>query len=345
MTNNQFRRNPITGEWSIILEEEYNVKELLGRTQPRENTYYGQPTRYVSGSEAETLPEIFSIRDDDSQPNEPGWNVRVLPMEQPFLQIYGDLNSRGVGLYDVLDGIGAHELVIESDQVNLQIYDMDLTQVQNILRCYRERILDLKRDNRFRYVMVHKHHGEGDGQLRWHSHSHILATPIAPARLRGELVNTLEHYRYKERCLFCDIISQELSDGERVIYQNEKFVALSPFASRVPFSVWILPIKHETFFEWNTEFGKLAALLKSILVKFKTILGDPNFVMVLHTGPNLATGKERGYWKTLEKDYHWYIEITPRFRTFTSFEVGSGFQVNVVSPERATKILKTGELQ
>jgi UDPglucose--hexose-1-phosphate uridylyltransferase len=153
-------------------------------------------------------------------------------------------------------------------------------------------------------------------------------------------MNSMSHYKYKARCLFCDIIFQELTDNERIIIQNDRFIALAPFASRAPFTVRILPRKHETFFEWNSEFSQLAEILKNILVKISTVLNDPNYVMVLHTGPNIATGKERGFWKTLEKDYHWYIEITPRFRAYTSFEIGSGFQVNMVAPERATKVLK-----
>ena len=345
MKNNQFRRDPITGIWSIILEGEYDANDLVKHTHLRPDSgSEGKTSQYDSGSEGETAPEIFAIRNDGSQSNQPGWTVRVLPMAQPFLQIFGDLNSRGIGLYDVLDGIGAHELVIESPTAGPQMHDMELQQIQDVLLAYRARILDLKRDTRFRYVMVHKNYGEGDGDLRFHAHSHIIATPITPARVKIELMNQMEHFKFKERCLFCDIIFQELSDEERVIYENDKFVALSPFASRAPFSVWILPKTHETFFEWNNDYSHLAEALKGILLKITKILKGPNFVMVLHTGPNTATGVERGYWQTLEKDYHWYIEITPRFRTFTSFEIGSGFQVNVVAPERATQILKTGQL-
>ncbi|MFQ5771539.1 MAG: galactose-1-phosphate uridylyltransferase, partial [bacterium] len=167
-----------------------------------------------------------------------------------------------------------------------------------------------------------------------------IATPITPTRVKSELLNAMEHFRYKERCLFCDIVHQELSDNERIFLQNDHFLAIAPFACRSPFEVWILPIQHETFFEWNTEYGHLAAILKEILQKINVTLNNPNFVMVLHSGPNLSTGKLRGYWKTLERDYHWHIEITPRFRGFTSFDIGSGFHINIMSPESATSILR-----
>ncbi|MFQ5648632.1 MAG: DUF4931 domain-containing protein [bacterium] len=340
MEKNQFRRDPVTGRWAIILSNDLDIEDLVGADQKTRRKRKQNVSKYCAGFEAETPPEIFAIRDEGTQRNEPGWKVRVLPYTQPFIQIHGDLNNRGIGLYDVIDGIGAHELVIESPHPGEDIHDMSPEQVQNVLLAYRARILDLKRDTRFRYVMVHKNYGEREGELKDHAHSHIIATPITPARVKVELLNAMEHYKYKERCLFCDIIFQELSDDERVITQNEQFVAVSPFASRAPFSVWILPKKHETFFEWNSEYRHLAKILQQVLVKIKHILSDPPFVMALHTGPNMIKGQHRGYWKSLEKDYHWYFEITPRFRTYTSFEIGSGFQVNAVSPERATKILK-----
>lgn len=343
MAMNQFRRDPITGRWSIIFQDEYKVEELIASTKPRRknhNRKTNQHCQLCSGFEAETPPEIFAIRPDSSNKNDPDWKVRVIPDKQPFLQIYGDLNNRGLGMYDVLNGIGAHELVIESPKHKQAIYDMDLDQIQNILFAYRERFLDLKRDTRFRYVLMHKNYGDGQDASMSHAHSHIIATPITPARVKYELMNTREHYEYKERCLFCDVINQELSDDERVILQNDKFLAFTPFASRAPFEISIVPKQHETFFEWNNEYSQLAFILKEVLRKLNITLNDPNFVMVLYSGPNISAGKQRGYWRTIERDYHWHIDITLQFRGFTSFEIGSGFQINVISPETAARILR-----
>lgn len=344
---NQFRRDPITGQWSIILHNETDLSELVSHQQSRKNeSSVPQPARcqLCSGSEAETLPEIFAIRPTKSERNADGWSVRVVPNKQPYLQIYGHLNNRGVGMYDVLDGIGAHELVIESPKHGVQLHDLDLKQLEDVLLAYRERILDLKRDERFRYILLHKNYGEGQPDVLNHSHSHIIATPITPTRVKLELMNAMEHYRYKERCIFCDMIYQELADDDRVIVQNEEYLAVTPFASRSPFEVWILPKQHETFFEARSDYNHLAAILKEILYKINATLNNPNFVMVLHTGPNISTGKLRGYWKTVERDFHWHIEITPRFRGFASSDMGSGFNINIVPPETATRILIQGRL-
>lgn len=340
METNQFRRDPITGRWSIILTRTQGLQGLLAAGKRSRATKKHAPCKYCAGSEAKTPPEIFAIRNDGAERNGPDWQVRVLPYSEPFLEIHGDLNSRGHGMYDILDGIGAHEIVLESPVPDTNMHDMSLAQLQNVLFAYRTRILDLKGDPRFRYVMVHKHHGDRQSELTGHPHAHILATPITPSRVKSELFFAMQHYKVKERCLFCDVLFQELTDKERVIFENDDVAALSPFASRAPFSVWILPKKHEPFFEWRADFAGVAEAFQVIAQKMKKVLGDPPFIMVLHTGPNMATGQQRGYWKTLERDYHWFFEITPRFRSYTSFELGSGFQVNPVSPERATKILK-----
>ncbi|MFQ5822729.1 MAG: DUF4931 domain-containing protein [bacterium] len=343
MSVNQLRRDPITGRWTIIIQENYDLQQLISNKQPRERTSANKNMshcQFCEGYESETPPEIFSIRHNKSPKDEPGWSVRVIPDQHPFLQIYGNLNNRGVGMYDVLDGIGAHELVIETPTHFSRIPDLDVKLIQDVLSVYRERILDLKRDERFRYVLLHKNYGEGSIETVNHLHSHIIATPITPTRVKTELMNAMDYFHYKERCIFCDVINQELTDVERIIIQNDKYLVFAPFASRAPFEVWILPKKHETFFEWNADYSPLASALKDILLKISTTLNDPNYVMVLHSGPNISAGKLRGYWKTLERDYHWHIEITPRFRGYTSFDVGSGFQINLVPPERAAEILR-----
>ncbi|MDL1878795.1 galactose-1-phosphate uridylyltransferase, partial [Cytophagia bacterium CHB2] len=149
-----------------------------------------------------------------------------------------------------------------------------------------------------------------------------------------------QFFNLKERCLFCDIIRQEIDDNQRIVAANESFVALCPFAARAPFETWILPKKHETFFEWQSELPSLAKLLRMVLDRMRGTLGDPNYVMEIHSGPNLFAGKNRGYWKTVERDFHWHIEITPRLRSYTSFEMGFGFHVNPMPSEKAAELLR-----
>jgi len=342
MSINQLRRDPITGGWTIILQQEVDLTTLVANRMPRESDLAGNqtPCEYCAGHEDETAEEIYAIRRNGSVSNGPGWRVRVIPYKSPVLQIYGDLNNRGVGMYDVLDGVGAHEIVVETPRHGVSLPDLPVDHVADILRAYHDRVLDLKGDERFRYVLVHKSYGEDASSTARHAYAHIVATPITPVRVKQELINAREYYLYKERCVFCDIVRQELEDEARVILENSDFVALAPFASRAPFETWILPKEHQPFFEHCTCLEPLAEVLREVLGRIRMVLKDPNYVFVVHSGPNPKAGKLRGYWKTLERDYHWHIEITPRLRGYTSFEVGSGFPINTVAPELAGTVLR-----
>lgn len=343
MRKNELRRDPITGNWTIVLKNGVPIERIIEQVQTRPPVRM-QTCSYCESHEHETPPEISTIRREGSQPNEPGWLVRVIPEKYPVLQIHGDLNNRGLGIYDLLDGIGAHEVVIETPQHGVDLCECDADQLERVLETYKGRFLDLKRDSRFRYVLLHKSPTDGEDGREDHSFAQIIATPITPLLVKEELANARRHYELKERCLFCDIIRQEQEAGLRVVLDYKNFVALSPFAAQRAFQIMILPKRHETFFEWNSDLRDLAELFAVLFQHMHGVLGRFDYVMVIHSGPNLDAGKQRGYWKTLERDFHWHIEISPKIRVYSSFEVSSGFQVNPVPPETAARLLRSGEL-
>ncbi len=344
MTKNELRRDPITGNWTIILKNQQNLQRIIEKTGQRPPVR-SEACIYCQNHEHETPPEIHAMAEVPRQANEPGWQVRVVPEKYPVLQIYGDLNNRGIGIYDILDGIGAHEIVIETPDHGVDFSDFEPTQMERVLTVVKERILDLKRDTRFRYVLMHKAPTDGEGEFIDHSYSHIIATPITPLLVKAELTQARAHYEYKERCLFCDVIRQEVETGERVVLEESGFVVLSPFAARSPFHLMILPQRHETFYEWNNELGGLAGCLSALFRKMRAILQRFDYVLEIHSGPNLTAGKRRGYWKTLEKDFHWHMELTPKINAYNSFESSSGFQVNPIPPELAAATLRAGSLE
>lgn len=338
MPINQLRRNPINGRWTIILMDQLNLSDLMVKKRKKPSSV--ENCQFCEGNEKMTPPEIMALRSEGYGANEGGWRIRVIPDKNPVLQIYGDLNNRGFGMYDVLDGIGAHEIVIESPKHTETFVDLSEDRMAEVFWTFRERILDLKEDSRFRYVLVHKNYGEAFGPTSEHSYSFIIASPITPKRVKDELINSRAYFDYKERCIFCDIIRQELTDQERVVLEDGKFIALTPFASSRPFEVWILPQKHETFFEQTSDLRPLAKLTKELLVRIHKLLNEPDYIMAIHSGPNLKAGRRRGYWQSLERDYHWHVEIMPRLRAYTSFEASSGFPINSVPPEKAAALLR-----
>jgi UDPglucose--hexose-1-phosphate uridylyltransferase len=246
-----------------------------------------------------------------------------------------------------MNGVGAHEVVIESPEHGSGLADLPVDQIERVLWAYRERLVDLARDGRFKSILVYKNHGAAAGATLRHSHSQILATPVTPLTIATELQSAKEHYHRKERCLFCDLIEHELDSGERVVASGSRFVVLAPYASRFPFELFLAPRQHHYSFAEipDDQLPHLAAALKDVLLRLKRGLDDPPFNFLLHTSPNIrATPKRSTYWDTIQVDYHWHFEIIPRLQRLSGFEWGTGLYVNATSPEDAAKFLRQVEL-
>ena len=242
------------------------------------------------------------------------WQVRVIPHLRPLYRIEGDAHRRGEGIYDRMHSLGAHEIVVEHPDHNLLLSRQTDEHVAQILRAFVARVGDLKKDPRFRYVTVFRNQGALAGQDLDHPHSQITATPFIPRRVVYELRSALRYFELKERCLYCDILKQELIHQTRTVEWDDRFVALCPFASRVPYETWILPAHHHCAFEedlnsWDAQV-RLARLLKSVLLRLETVA--PAHQLVLHTSPNVtAKFEKKGHWQSLAEDFHWHFEILP----------------------------------
>lgn len=340
MEKNELRRDPVSGRWVIVENRKIDIDALISRSQLQHAANSADACEYCEHHEYETPSEIYAIRRMGGLANEANWSVRVVPEVYPLLQIHGELNNRGLGLYDLMDGIGAREIIVETPRHGEFFQHFSVQQFEDVFAVYKSRILDLKLDTRFRYVLLHKLHGDFDDSKSNHSFSHLLASPITPFRVKAELMNAEMHFANKERCLFCDIIHQEQSMEARVVLENQAFIVLSPSASQRPFQVVILPKRHEAFFEWNNELHDLASLFHDLWKRFSTVLGDFRYALSLHSGPNIAAGKRKNYWKTLERDFHWHIELTPNLTDTKNFDRDSGFEINPVPPELATSLLR-----
>ena len=334
----ELRKDPVIGRWVIIATE--RAKRPEDFKVEKEEAPEG-PCPFCAGNESQTPPEIFAIRKSQTKANDPGWDVRVVSSIAPLLEKEGDLGRRGRGMYDLMNAVGAHEIIIETPKHIANIADLEEEQIAKVIDCYIERFIQLEKDKRFKYVLMFKNYGRsaGGGPLE-HARSQLIATPVNPKRVKEELFGARKYFEYKERCVFCDILKQELQRKERVIVDIDGLVAISPFASRFPFEVWILPKEHSCdFFTIRPEHRRdLAGILKKVMSKLKNILGDPPLNYILHTAPFRRA--KTGYWKTITEDYHWHIEIMPRLTRVAGFEWGTGFYLNPMSPEEATKILQ-----
>lgn len=337
----ELRHDPIQRRWVIIATDRARRPSDFIIEEPVSEMAL---CPFCEGNEDKTPPEIYAVRKPGGGPNTPGWSVRVIPNKFPALEIEGDLDRRGLGIFDAMNGVGAHEIIIETPHHHLDLAEMPVEDVELVLLACQERLRDLRQDKRLRYVLFFKNHGMRAGASLSHPHTQLIATPITPLNVSTELESSRIHYFTKERCLFCDIIAQELGQGERIVHVNEDYVVLTPFASRFPFETLITPVKHQHDFILATrqQITNLARTLRSTLSRLKASLKDPPYNFVLHTAPNTGTVSPRrpGYWETLEYDFHWHIEIIPRLTRVAGFEWGTGFYINPTPPEDAAEYLR-----
>lgn len=331
----ELRKDPILDRWVIIsTERQKRSSDFFLSDKPKSR---GGFCPFCEGNESNPPPEIYALRKHGSARNAPGWSLRVVPNRFPVLKIEGDINREAVGMYDKMNGIGAHEVIIESPLHEDTLSTLSLSKLVDVLVAYRERIVDLKKDRRFRYILIFKNHGFSAGASLEHSHSQLIALPIIPKRVLEELEGSEKHYSYKERCVYCDIIHQETSQKERVISENSHYIALSPFAPKAPFEIWVLPTKHECAYdeEGHDSLEALARILSEVLKRLDRALGNPDYNFIIHTSP---IGMDR-----LEY-FHWHIEIMPKLTKTAGFEWGSGFYINPISPEESTQVLKDAKI-
>jgi UDPglucose--hexose-1-phosphate uridylyltransferase len=282
------------------------------------------------------MHEVLAYRDHGGR-NEPGWRVRVVPNKFPVLGIEGDLNRRGDGLYDKMNGIGAHEVVIETPDHNATLGTMPERQIEEVLWAFRERANDLKKDRRFRYIVMFRNYGEAAGASLEHPHSQLIALPVVPVNIREELEGATRFYEQKERCIFCDIIRQETAPGPRLVSETDRFVVIEPYAARFPFETWILPKAHGSHYEDAdaATLQNLAWILRATVRKMEKALERPAYNLIIHTAPLQDPALD---------SYHWHIELIPRLAKVAGFEWGSGFYINPTPPEEAARVLREAGL-
>jgi len=340
----ELRHGPISDSWVIIAAERAKrPSDFI--TDEKNNGLKIEPAQcsFCPGNEGKTPPEIFAVRERGG-PNSPNWKVRVVPNKYPALQTYAELGRAGIGFFDKMHGVGAHEVIIETPAHHADLADLPLEQIKLNIDVFVRRIRELMKNDWFRYILLFKNHGATAGASLSHPHSQLIATPVLPSEVRHRIKAAQNYYEKKERCIFCDLIIQECTlGGERIVEERDGYVVWSPYDARFPFALTIFPKYHLHDFTLMNEGQKreLARVLKRTLLRLKLLLNDPPFNMVLQTSPNpIPRPGKPGYWATLQYDYHWHIEILPRLTRVAGFEWGTGFYINPMPPEEAAKHLR-----
>ena len=323
----ELRKDPIIGRWVIIATERAKRPSDFRREEEAPSL---EKCKYCEGCEDQTPPEVIAIRKPGTKANGPGWEARIIPNSEGFLSPKGELDRHGKGIYDLMNGVGNHEIVIMCPEHTGNVHSFDDTRVAKMIGLLTDRIKQLREDKRLKYVLVFANHGKAAGSDNLgHLHLQLIATPVTPKRVKEELKGSKRYFDYKDR------------EDKRVICKIDGFIAIAPFCSRFPFEIWIMPTGHSCDFDKMSRVSmqNLAKIYKHIFTRMNKVLGNFPFNAILHTAP-FRRRQKKGYWDTIEEDYHWHIEIMPRLTQVAGFEWGSGFYINPMPPEDACKALR-----
>lgn len=326
----ELRKDPVTEGWVIIAtERSKRPSDFATRTQEKKGTF----CPFCQGNENKTPPEIMAFRKPGGEPNQPGWWVRVVPNKFPALSPEAQRKMQRQGIYEIMDGVGVHEVIVENPVHEASLEELDEHQVAEIIWAWLHRYRDLKNDPNLRYIQIFKNFGSVAGASLEHVHSQLIGTPIIPKTVREEIEGAQRYYARTGECVFCGMLREELAQRERLISETGEFVAFAPYASRFPFETWILPRRHEADFGNLSGEGvrDLAKSLRTVLGQLGEALDKPPYNMVLHTSP-INNGVAQGY--------HWHLEILPRLTVVAGFEWGTGFYINPTKPEDAAHFLR-----
>jgi UDPglucose--hexose-1-phosphate uridylyltransferase len=336
----EFRRDPLHNTWVVFAPERQRrpqdyVPAILSASAL---------DPFAEGNERLTPPEVYAARHEKTKPNEPGWRVRVVPNRYPALRIEGQLESAPAGLYDRVTGIGAHEVIIETPNATTALEDLPISGVAEVFATYRERILDLDKDQRFQHIYIFKNFGPTAGASIAHAHSQLVALPLVPPFVEAKLLRARDHFARKQRSLFTDILRAERADGSRMVAENDGYALFCPYASRFPFELAIFPKRHHPQFVScsPTELHDLAEVVRFALHRLNAVLEKPGYNLLLHMAPLARPMNER--FASAKHDYCWHLEVVPRFHSLAGFEIGLGAHINTVYPEEAAKFLR-GEVR
>jgi UDPglucose--hexose-1-phosphate uridylyltransferase len=328
----EFRQNRVTKNWVIVATErakrphDFLIHEELA-TLPE----FDPKCPFCPGNEEMTPPEIYRIACDDK------WSVRVVPNK--FSAVVPDVELRREVKFQFfrrVAGYGFHYVIIETPIHNLTIATMSEEQVCEIFKTYLKLYRDLMSNPNINVAIIFRNNGKRAGTSLEHPHSQLIASPIVPTHIRHLLEEATRYYDDHGSCVFCDMISIEEYAGERVVYKDDDFLVIEPFASISPFETWILPRKHNACFGniSEQEACRTAKVVRLVLKQLYDKLNNPDYNYVIHSSP---------FKDANEEFYHWYIQILPRLTIPAGFELGSGIYITTALPEETAKFLKINQ--
>ena len=328
----QLRQNLVTKEWYVIATDRARRPDDFTRSKPRPRP----PKRssrcpFCPGNEAMTPPEVARI------PHDGNWKVRVVPNKFSAFSSDGETERHIDGLYRWANGVGVHQVIVETPRHDLTPSQIPLEQLKLVTRVYHDHYEAALEDPRVQLVILFKNYGAAAGTSLIHPHSQLMATPLVPTHIRYRTEEARRYYDETGRCVFCETLRIEKEEKERLVWENDDFLVFCPYACGAPYEVWIMPKRHISCFSMTTgvELDGLAEALQVVQGKMAALLADPDFNYVIRVAP-----KDERFGQA----FHWYIKYMPRLAKQAGFELGTGMYVNTTLPEDNAKYLRKAKV-
>ncbi len=331
----ELRQNPVSGDWVLVAPGRANrpnqFKFDIGKPAIKKDCPFEDPQK-TNNVDPLLWYTADGVKGDG--PISKTWSVQVIPNKYPLVTKHDGVCPRppNDGLARNMSATGFHEIVIPRAH-NTFLSDMKLEEAELMVRAYQDRMLVHKDEDCLSFVLVFHNHGAASGASIWHPHSQILALPFVPHDVKRSVDGSRAWFEKKATCVHCEIIAEEESVGERLVYRNNEFVVMTPYAPHASFEIRIFPREHSSHFEEITPQQRLylADALTAALRRLKKAIGDVSYNFFIHTAP--VDRKDYRY-------YHWHLEIFPKTSILGGVEHGSGIRVVEIAPELAAQYLR-----
>jgi len=330
----ELRQNMATKEWVILADERAKRPDEYIEPQTHVSTESQPPYEnhcpFCPGNEEIDL-EIERMPPSDV------WLTRVVHNKFPALSIEGKLKRTFDGVHRRISGVGHHEIVVDHPQHNTTLALMTPTEIKSMLETFYSRGWGIRKDSRIEQIIYFKNHRERAGASLRHPHSQIIGLPVVPTDIRHRIEEARRYFDDNGECVFCVMMSDELSKKERLVAESEHFVAFVLYAAPSPFHTWIIPRQHSVSFLYSQpdEMADLAYLMRDVVRRLYIGLHDPAYNLIIRSAPV----------KEISNDYlHWYVTIIPRLSRTAGFELGSGMYINPSLPEESAAFLRQVEI-
>jgi len=324
----EIRLNLITRTWVIIAKDQSKRPEdFIVRRVKKRLPEFLETCPFCPGNEIRTPDEIFRIHGDSV------WKIRVVRHKFSKLSEEGERKRWDCGLKKGVNGVGIHELIVETPTHNLTTATMSADQLKDVIQTCKDRFVETYKDSRVEYVIIFKNSGSSAGTFVDHPLSQLVGMPITPLQIRERFEASMKFFDETGDCLMCKTIQDELNDGIRILFNTEHFLSFIPYAALSAFHIWVFPKRHSGSFAdiRPEEMWDLAINLKSVMTKLYHGLDCPDFNYLIRSGKPSNADSEF---------IHWYLTIVPRVEMTTGFELGSGMHINPLLPEMSAEYLK-----